>query len=303
MSIIEAVIQGIIQGATEFLPVSSSGHLSVFQYFTGSNNELSIVVDVLLHLGTLIAVFIIFHKRIWELIKEFFYLLRDIFTGRFSFKGMGYTRKMLIFLFISTLMTALVMLIPLPNGEKLMDLFEGIAGNQDIVVEGICFLFTAALLYFASRQSEKKANKEMNAKDAVAIGLIQGLAVVPGISRSGSTSSVGLMRGLGREEVINYSFIMSIPAILGAALVKIGDIKDAATSGDSGVKLLPLLLGILVSALVGILAIKLVAFIIKTNKLKIFSYYCFVLGLIVVIIGIFELAFGHPLQSYISSIF
>lgn len=303
MSIIEAIIQGIIQGATEFLPVSSSGHLSVFQYFTGSNSEMSVVVDVLLHLGTLIAVFIVFHRRIWELIKEFFCLLGDIFTGRFSFKGMGSVRKMLIFLFISTFLTAAVMLIPLHNGEKLMDVFEGVAGNQDIVVEGICFLFTATLLYFASRQSEKKVIKEMNAKDAVAMGLMQGIAVLPGISRSGSTSSVGLMRGLGREEVINYSFIMSIPAILGAVVVKAGDIKEALTSGDSGVKLLPLLVGVAVSAIVGILAIKLVAFIIKTNKLKIFSCYCFALGLLVVTIGIFELVLGHPLQNYISSIF
>ncbi len=303
MTIIEAILQGIIQGATEFLPVSSSGHLSVFQYLTGNNGEMSVAFDVMLHVGTLVAVFVVFRKRIWELIKEFFFLLRDVFTGRFSIKNMDRSRKMLLYLFVSTFMTALVMLIPLPGGKKLMDVFEGVAGDGNIVVEGFCFLFTAALLFFASKQAEKRAGKDMDIKDAIAIGLMQGVAVLPGISRSGSTSSVGLIRRLDREEVINYSFILSIPAILGAVLVKAGDIKDALSSGAAGIRLLPLLVGMLVAAIVGVLAIKLVAYVIKTNKLKIFAYYCLVLGIVVVTAGILEIVLNHPLQKYFSGIF
>ena len=206
MNIFEAIMQGIIQGLTEFLPVSSSGHLSLYQHFTGNSGEGALLFSAVLHLGTLVAVFTAFRKTIWELIKELGFMIKDIFTGKFKWKEMNPPRRAIIMMIIS-----LLMLIPF---YIFKDFFEGVSEDSDIIVEGICFLYTATILFLSDRcvKGNKKFG-DITVKNAVTVGAFQGVALLPGVSRSGSTISGGLFCGFERETAVQYSFILGIPAI------------------------------------------------------------------------------------------
>ena len=258
MTIFDAIIQAIIQGLTEFLPVSSSGHLKLYQAITGQTVEEGTFLLVILHLGTLVAVCIAFRDTIWALLKEFFVLIKDIFTGKFKWKTMNPDRRMLIMLFIS-----LVLLVPF---YLIKDVFE----NISLPILGLCFLFTSVELFFASRiRNTKKTAGDITVKDAVVIGLFQCAALFPGVSRSGSTISGGLFSGLEKETAVRYSFVLGIPAILGGCLVELKDALD----GTIEVKILPTVIGFAVAAIVGILAIKLVKWLIKSDNFIVFSIY------------------------------
>ncbi len=289
MSILDAVIQAIIQGLTEFLPVSSSGHLSLFQHFTGQSGEGALLFSAILHLGTLVAVFVAFRDTIWALIKEFFVMLKDIFTGKFKWSTMNGERRMIIMLVIS-----LAMLIPF---YIFKDFFTGIAEDSDILVEGVCFLYTSLILYLSDRQVKKhyKEPKDITVKDAVVVGAFQGVALLPGVSRSGSTIAGGLFSGFSRELAIRYSFILGIPAILGGCLL---EIKDAFETGFE-LEVVPFVVGFIVTGVVGICAIKMVSWLMKSDKFKIFAYYTLALGIVVTAIGIFEKIVGMNFVDYI----
>ena len=155
MSVLKAIILGIVQGVTEFLPVSSSGHLSLFHYLLGTTSDTSLLFDVMLHLGTLIAVFIVYYKTIWALVIEFFKLIKDIFTGKFKFKEITGTRKMLI-MFVFSCIPLLFLLIPVGGGQKLMDVCGSFAEDDNLWVEGFSFLLTAVLLLTSTYISKKK---------------------------------------------------------------------------------------------------------------------------------------------------
>ena len=200
MSIVSAVLQGILQGLTEFLPVSSSGHLSLFQYFTGINSESSVTFSVMLHLGTLLAVIIAFRGTVWQLLREFFLMFADLFRGRlFREKATPY-RRMLYLLMLSCVPLLLVL--------PLQDVITSVSADNDILVEGICFLITSALLFLADRvPNGRRDAATMKGKHALAIGTAQLIATLPGISRSGSTISVGRLCGLERSYAVSYSFI------------------------------------------------------------------------------------------------
>lgn len=286
MTILDAIIQGIIQGLTEFLPVSSSGHLSLIQYFTGQNGETGALFSILLHLGTLLAVFIAFYKTVLMLIVEVFYIIGDIFTGKFTLNTKDPYRKMIFMLFVS--------LLPLLLFIFLKDWYQAVSSDNDIIIEGICFLITALLLYWADRCPKgKKKAASMTAKDALAMGIAQGIAPLPGISRSGSTVSAGMMMGLDREFAVTFSFIMGMPAVLGANLLEIPDLIGQKTDIAPSV----LIIGLITSLVFGLLAIFMVRWLVKTNKFVYFSYYTFILGLIVTGIGIYEHFSGHALQQ------
>lgn len=284
MSILSAILQAIIQGITEFLPVSSSGHLSLYQHFTGNSGEGALMFSALLHLGTLVAVCTVFYKQIWELIKEFCLMIKDIFTGHFSVRDASPQRRVVFMYIIST-----AMLIPFVIFKGV---FEGFAEDGSILMEGICFLYTAAILFMADRTSKgSKKAIDMKYKDATTIGFFQGVALLPGVSRSGSTISAGLFCGLTREAAVSYSFILGIPAILGGCLIEVKD--GIAQKADIGV--LPCIIGFVVAAIVGFLAIKLVQMLIKSDKFKVFWIYTGILGAVVVIIAIIEAILGHAL--------
>lgn len=274
--IISVIIQGVIQGLTEFLPVSSSGHLSVAQHFMNVE-EGSMTLSVVLHLGTLIAVIVAFHKRIWGMIKEFFLSIRDIFKGQFSWRDMNDDRRMMIMVIIATLILVPFVLIK--------DFFTSVTGDGDIIFEGCAFLFTSLVLFLSDACVKgMKTGKDMKIKDAITVGLFQCVALFPGVSRSGSTISAGLFCGLTRETAAAFSFILGIPAILGSALL---EGVDVIKSGEP-VDVLPLAVGAAVAAVVGLLAIKLVQIIIKNDKFKIFGIYTLLLGIACIGTGIYE---------------
>ncbi len=280
MDIFSIIIQGIIQGLTEFLPVSSSGHLSVAQHFMNVGEE-SLIISIVLHLGTLFAVFCAFYKTIFGMIKEFFLTIGDIFTGKFSWKNMNDNRRMMFMVIIATLL-----LVP---AYFVKDFFTSVEGDGDIIFEGCAFIFTAILLFLSDACVKGfKTGKDMSVKDALTVGLFQCVALFPGVSRSGSTTTAGLFCGLTRETAVTYSFILGIPAILGGSVLELGGAVNSGVELD----IIPLLIGFITAAIVGFLSITLVKFIIKHDKFKIFGVYTLILGLLCAGYGIFELATG-----------
>lgn len=288
LTVANAIIQGIIQGLTEFLPVSSSGHLSLFQYFTGQGGESGILFTILLHLGTLLAVFIAFHKTILCLIVECFAMVRDILKRTFSIRRASPYRRMVLLLLVSLLPMALSLL--------LLDTFNRVSSDQDIVVEGICFLFTSLLLFASDRCVKgKKTAHDMAYRDAVVIGTMQAIAPLPGISRSGSTIAAGLFMGLDRKFAVSFSFIMGVPTILGANLL---ELKDVGADGLQ-IPMPALLAGLICSLVFGLFAIRMVNWLVKSDKFRYFAWYTLILGLIVLVVGIAEQLNGHALQQAI----
>ena len=286
MTVVEAILQGVIQGLTEFLPVSSSGHLSIFQYFTGLSGESGAFFSILLHLGTLFAVIIAFFSTIWDLVLEFFSMLGDLFRGRFRLKNMTSRRKMVVMLILS--------LVPLLFVVLLKDFYESFSTDNDIIVEGVCLLITGILLSLACRCPLKGKNaSSMQYSDAVAMGIAQAIAPMPGISRSGSTIATGMLMGLGKKYAVTFSFIMGIPAVLGAVILEIPEVMATGLT-------LPLhivLIGFFTSFIFGLLAIALVNRLVVSDKFKIFAYYTLIAGAIVVALGIYEQVSGHALQQ------
>lgn len=284
MDYISIIIQGIIQGLTEFLPVSSSGHLSVAQHFMNVGDT-SLIISVVLHLGTLLAVFIAFFPTIWGMIKEFFLTIKDIFTGKFSWKNMNANRRMMFMVIIST-----AMLVPV---YFFKDFFTSFEGDNDIIFEGFAFIFTAILLFMSDKCVKgNKTGDKMKVADAVAVGAMQCVALFPGVSRSGSTTAAGLFCGLTKETAVTFSFILGIPAILGGSVLEIG----SALKSDVQLDWIQLGVGFVVAAVVGLLAIALVKWLLKKDRFKIFGFYTAILGVVCIGVGAYELATGTHLM-------
>ena len=278
MSIFDAVIQGIIQGLTEFLPVSSSGHLSIYQHFTGNSGEAAGVYSILLHLGTLLAVAIAFWKELWDMVKEFFSMAKEILTGKFDKNNMSGSRRMIFLLIIS--------LLPLCVFYFLSDFYNSLSTDNDIVVEGLCFLLTAALLIISGRcvKAGGTTAENMSWKQALGMGIMQGIAPLPGLSRSGSTISTGLILGVSRDQAVAFSFIMGVPAVLAANVLEV----PAAISGAVEINWSAALIGMAVSLGVGLAAIKTVKLLVKNDKFSKFAWYLIPFGILMAALGIFE---------------
>ncbi|MBQ4257953.1 MAG: undecaprenyl-diphosphate phosphatase [Clostridia bacterium] len=309
MSFLEAIIEGIIQGATEFLPVSSSGHLSLSKHFFGITVD-SLLFDVLLHVGTLVAVLAVYYDVVWRLIRAFFRFCRQLFTGKFSFRTMDDDIRLLLMLFFG-LIPLFLLFLPVPGtGRKIKDFADIWATDQDIILEGCALIVTSILLTLGvlsqrrySGAHTKAAGKEsgsgagrtfLRLKDALTVGLVQcAAAVFPGVSRSGSTLSTGMMLGVNRKTALDYSFVLGIPSIMAAAVLTLKDASEAGEVIDWG----PMLAGMITACIVGFLAIKLLRFMVTTNKLHVFAWYTLILGVICVIIGIIEKATGASLFS------
>ncbi len=279
IEIIKHIILGMVQGLSEFLPISSSGHIKLFQHIFGYTGEENLFVSIMLHLGTLVAVLIVYHKLIWELITEAFKAIGDIFTGKFSFKSMNSGRRMLVMLILAT---AILGIMIIPFGEhSLKDYIEMLNGSQSLLPLGFAFLVTGFLLILTFYVNKRNQNlhKDATVKDALIIGGAQCIATISGVSRSGSTMASGLLCGLTREYMVKFSFIMSIPAILAAAL---SDAKDAI-AGEIVIDVIPLLFGIVSAMVFGILAIKLIEWLIRKDRYSLFGYYCLALGVFVLV--------------------
>ena len=279
MSILSAVIQGIIQGLTEFLPVSSSGHLSLYQHFSGQSGEGSLLFSAVLHMGTLIAVFIVFRRRITDMIRETALIVKNIFTGRFSRKDLTPDGRGVIMIVLS-----LLMLLPF---YIFRDVFESVSEDSDIIAEGICFIYTAVLLFMTDRcKNTNKTMGDITPKNAVTVGFFQGLALLPGVSRSGSTIAGGTFCGFDRDTAVEYSFILGIPAILGGCFLEGKKAFETGTAMNTDP--ICMAVGLAASAIVGVIAIRLVKFISNGRKFKVFGVYTLILGVCTVIAGIVD---------------
>lgn len=271
MDIIQAIILGVIQGLTEFLPVSSSAHLVFITDILGLQQN--VAFDTLLHLGTLVAVVGYFWRDIVEIITSFISSIMDIFSGKFK-EGLKEKpfKKLTWLLVVGTIPAGLM-------GILLQKQFEALFNS--VIYVGFFLIITGLLLWGAERvKPGEKDVEDISFKNALVIGIAQGIAIAPGISRSGATISAGLFSGLNRELAARFSFLLSIPAILGAVLVQAKDITSFDVS--TGV----LIAGFLSALIFGYLAIKLLLKIIKERTLMIFAYYCWIVGIAVIIISL-----------------
>ena len=276
MDIVSAVILGLIQGIAEFLPISSSAHLALGHNMFGLTSPdagSNVTFDVLLHLGTLIAVFIVFRRDIIGLIRAFFSLCKKIFTGKCKFRTLEADEKFVIYILIATL--------PLLAAVFFSDYVEVLSGYSKII-GGILIVNGIVLLLSDRLGSGDRGIEETKPMNALVVGLCQMCAVVPGLSRSGATITGGLFQGFRRDFAVKFSFILSIPAILGANILKIKDVAETgATAGEWGVYAL----GAAVAALSGIAAMKFLLYISKKANFTYFAYYCFAVGLLAIIFG------------------
>ena len=281
MSLLEAIFMGIIQGLTEFLPVSSSGHLAIFKNIFQVNTDTGILFDVLLHLGTLAAVFIVYRKDILRMIIEGFALLGDVFCNIGAFfqnkvkkadipyrkvVKNGY-RKFVMLVIISTIPTAII-------GYVAQDLVE--AASELLIIPGVCLVITAILLFISDRIKDgTKTPKHVTYTNAFGIGICQGIATLPGLSRSGTTIAACVISGFDRNFAVKYSFIMSIPAILGATVLELKDIGSVqVTAPEVGYYVV----GTVIAAIVGYICMKTLLVIVRKKKFTYFSIYCLLIG-------------------------
>jgi undecaprenyl-diphosphatase len=273
MNLFSSILFGIIQGLTEFLPVSSSGHLALFQNILGLENIDELVAfNVLLHLGTLVAVFIAYWRDILPLIPAFFTMLGKVFKGKFKFSEYSYNERFVILIIIATL--------PLFAAVLIEDYLAFIAGYLFII--GAILVFNGLVLFLSDKMASGKITiNEMSPKKALIVGCCQAVAaLLPGLSRSGSTITGGLLSGFDRQSAVKFSFIMSLPAIAGACVLKLPDLFTSATDGK---QMLIYMVGAVVAAIVGLLAINLLKYISKKTTFKGFSYYCFTVGIIAMV--------------------
>lgn len=317
MSIWEAILQGIVQGLTEFLPVSSSGHVSLVQHFLGVNLEGAQTFTLFLHFGTLVAVFIVYRHLVWDLICEGCRAIADLWLdlvdlikkGKGKFKPrftvdmnkINDTRRM-VFAVVLASACAILLFLPVFGGlglvdgageevETLSDISGYTSEDRDIVVEGVCLLATGALLLVATRIATRRKNSAVKARDyvnyrsAAIMGVGQCFAAMPGLSRSGTTTTLGMISGTEKNAALQFSFIMSIPAVLAANVLEVLKMDSA---GWTQFEAAPTIIGVIVSAVVGVLAIAGLKWIVSNDKLHYFGYYCLVVGVLVVVIGIAE---------------
>lgn len=263
---LKSVFYGIIQGLTEFLPVSSSGHLAVFQNIFGSVGVPEVTFTLLLHVGTLAAVLLVYYRDVIDIIKSFFSVVKKLFTGKFRFSSLNDGEKFFCFLFLA--------LIPLVLGAILENAVEFLSGYTFVV--GILWLINGIIFVLSENAAVKhKEFSEIKPLDALKVGFFQLFAILPGISRSGMTITGGVLHGFNREFAVKFSFILSIPAILGSTLITL--LKDwNQISFDSSLGVI--FAGVAASFISGLLAIKLLQYISRKHNFKVFAYYCFAAG-------------------------
>lgn len=266
MTLLKAIILGIIQGITEFLPISSSGHLAIFQILFKIEKG-NLFFSEMLHFGTLLSIIIVYYKDIYNMIIEFFKIIsKAVKKEKIELNRHGY---MALYIIIATIPTVIIALI-------LNKYLEYIYTSTILI--GLCFVVTAFLILNIDIIKNNKLNIEnMKIRSILAIGAIQGIAALPGISRSGSTISASVVLGMKKKDAVDFSFLMSIPAVTGAFILGMKDVlsQNASVKFDFN-----LFLGIIVSMITGILAIRLIKILAKKRKFYIFSIYLLIIGII-----------------------
>ncbi len=267
MSTIEAILMGILQGLTEYLPVSSSGHLTIASHFLGVDGEQNLTFTVAVHVATVLSTLVI----LW---KEIVWILR----GLFKWDGaMNAEQRYALAILVSMIPVGIV-------GVFFKDYVEEIFGAGLFVV-GCCLLLTAALLIF-SYYAKPRRKEYVSLGDAFIIGLAQAAAVLPGLSRSGSTIATGLLLGNKKEKLAQFSFLMVIPPILGEALLDVMKaMKEGTEAATAGIGLWPLVAGFLAAFVSGCLACRWMIGIVRRGKLIYFGIYCAIVGLLLIFLG------------------
>ncbi|MDO5141498.1 MAG: undecaprenyl-diphosphate phosphatase [Eubacteriales bacterium] len=276
MSLWFAAFQGLVQGLTEFLPVSSSGHLVLVQTLFGDDLEMNYMLfNVLLHFGTLLSVIVAFWKDVKELVIEFFGWVRD----GFKLQDRPYRRFI-----VMLLLTIVPMFAILPIKSKLEAAF-----SSPLLV-GLLLLCTAALL-FLSEKAPRRQKTEQNATwlDALLVGVAQCFAVLPGLSRSGTTICAGLFRGFSRPFAVRFAFIMSLPVVLGANILELAEVFRSPATATGGVSLACYAVGILTAMVSGLVAIRLVDLVTKRGNFRPFVVYCTLAGTVVIVASLIRM--------------
>ena len=275
MSLLSSIILGLIQGVAEFLPISSSGHLAIAEHLLGMTGlEIPEFFDVLLHLGTLIAVFAAYWDDIRDMVVEFFCGIRDL-ARRSTPTPVPPARRMILLIIVGTL----PLLVVLP----IKDLVEGLADNMYFV--GGALVVTGFLLFASDRVKKgRKTEKNATLVDVLLVGAAQAIATCPGISRSGTTITAGCFVGFDRKFAVRFSFLLSIPAILGANILSIKDALDTVVWSEVPVYLA----GVAVAAAVGYACIRLLKMIADKGKFGFFAYYCWIVGVITLILTVIQ---------------
>ncbi|MBO4902482.1 MAG: undecaprenyl-diphosphate phosphatase [Lachnospiraceae bacterium] len=286
MSIFQAIIMGIVQGLTEFLPVSSSGHLAIMKNLLGVNTDTGILFDVLLHFATLLAVFFVMYRDIIKLVVDFFQILRDLFIniGRFFSNLTAIHKKPYIVLASTSYRKFVIMLVisTIPTGILGVLLSDVVTAAQSaLLIPGICLIVTGLILFLSDLLKEgRKKPKNANYGDAFAIGVTQGISVLPGLSRSGTTITACLLCGFDRKFAVKYSFIMSMPAILGAMVLELTDIGGTHLAGS---EIAAYIIGMIFAAAVGFFAIRIMLNVVMNRYFKYFAFYCLAIGAVSII--------------------
>lgn len=274
MSLLTSVVLGFIQGVSEFLPISSSGHLAIAEYMLGQTGFETPpdFFDVLLHLGTLVAVFVAYWADIRAMVFEFFQGIGDI-ARRSTPTPLPPARRLIFLIIVGTL--------PLFAVLPFKDQIEGLSDNIYFVAAAL--LLTGCLLFASDRARRgRKSERSATMLDVLLVGVGQAVATCPGISRSGTTITAGCFVGFERKFAVRFSFLLSIPAVLGANILTL---KDAAEAGIDWGEVPVYLAGVLVAALVGYACIRLLKMIADKGKFGWFAYYCWAVGLLTLVLA------------------
>ena len=278
MTYIQAAILGIVQGLAEFLPISSSGHLALLQYFFGVEADSVLLFTVMMHVGTLVSVFIIYRKDIWALLKELCYTIKDLCTGKGPRINANPMRRMGFMIIVATIPTAFI-------GLLFEDFFESLYASIVAIAMGL--IFTGIILLVAERMGRSdKGPMEMKWRHAIFIGIMQGIAICPGVSRSGSTLFGGLIAGLKREFAVEFAFLISIPSILGSVIL---EMPKAIAGGADASMIGPIILGVILAMISGIVAIKAMIKVVTGKRLFGFSIYVWLVAAAVLAYALFAL--------------
>tara|TARA_B110000014_G_C20064184_1_gene554473 strand:- start:317 stop:1111 length:795 start_codon:yes stop_codon:yes gene_type:complete len=263
MTIFESIILGLVQGLTEFLPISSSGHIEIGKVLMNINlnNEKGLFLSLTLHLATAISTVVVYRKTLFKIIS-------DLFEFK---KNNGF--KLSIKIIISMIPAVLIALFYEKEISKLF--------NQNIILVGLMLIITSILLFLGDRNNKNKS--DISYKNSILIGIIQAIAILPGISRSGSTISYAVLIGTKRIKAAEFSFLMVLPLIFGSMLKSLFEIE----SYTSNIEILPLMTGFISALITGIFACKWMIILVKKSKLKYFGYYCFLLGFFSISYGLF----------------
>lgn len=275
MTLLSSILLGLIQGVAEFLPISSSGHLAIAEHLLGvTGTHPPEFFDVLLHLGTLAAVFVAYWGDIRDMIVEFFCGVRDL--ARHSTPvPVPPARRMILLIIVGTL--------PLFAVLPIKDAVEGLADN--IYFVGGALIVTGFLLFASDRVKKgRKTERSATLLDVFLVGVAQAIATCPGISRSGTTITAGCFVGFERKFAVRYSFLMSIPAILGANILSIKDAMETVVWAEVPIYMA----GVLVSAVVGYACIRLLKMIADKGKFGFFAYYCWAVGALTLVLSLIQ---------------